>query len=283
MADYPSAPLTHSHHILDDGTVAFRCSKDKDAWPWLALAPAHPIIIQTLNYWAFVETSQARGGVDARTGGALTYSRWYSGKAGVGPIDHGIAEEPKPDESGKRQHWTMTFFDAEGRLVSRLYGSGVIFRERDFAAWRDEAKHKMPMPQDASAFMYAGPEALGVASHTECFLSPLLTREPPTAEALVARDKAFIPNHPYHGGSGDHVNAHQLADSAMQFAHLVKRQGRLRCIGGEMAFKHFVELDRPFTLEQSETDGASGALSLTVTQEATLCTAITLLVEPLRD
>ncbi|MEM9123315.1 MAG: hypothetical protein AAGB03_08350, partial [Pseudomonadota bacterium] len=73
------------------------------------------------------------------------------------------------------------------------------------------------------------------------------------------------------------------ADSAMQFAHLVKRQGRLRCIGGEMAFKHFVELDRPFTLQQSTLAPASGALSLTVTQEATLCTIITLLVEPLRD
>ena len=69
------------------------------------------------------------------------------------------------------------------------------------------------------------------------------------------------------------MNANHLADAGLQFAHLVFGKP-LYCVGGEMTFRHYVELGKPFTLTQlrvSKTD-----ISIAVHQGGAHCTDITL-------
>lgn len=276
--------FTHSHVLLEDGTVAFKCSADHQKWPWLGLEPSHPTVVQSVNYWASVETGITRGTFDPTKWSALTYTRWLTGEPGTGPISHGLADLPGgSDPDDERPVFQITFFDAQGNLVCRLVGKGVVFKTRNFEAWRGDAKKKTAPKPALETFTYAGASALGVSSDVERFLSPLLVDASPRSEALITKENGLLPHHPYHGGSGDHVNANHLADAGLQFAHLVLRCGPLRCTGGEITFKDYVELGRPFTITQTGIDkDSSGAVSMHVQQAGRDCTDMTLSVESVR-
>jgi len=278
MTDNEDIAFTHSHMLLADGAVAFKCSADERRWPWLGLEPTHPIVVQSINYWASVETGKTRGTFDPAKWSALTYTRWYCDTPGIAPVTHGLADHSQPVDDENKPSFRLTFFDAHGSLVCCLFGSGVVFKTRDFESWRDEAKQTKDTPRAPQAFTYAGATALGVSSDVACFLSPLLGKDKPTAHALITKENGLIPHHPYHGGSGDHVNANHLADVGLQFSHLV-RGGPLRCKGGEIAFKHYVELDRQFTVTQTGSDIATGAISMVVHQGTRECTNIKLWTE----
>ena len=86
-------PYTYDHEVADDGTVTFRCSTDVEKWPWLALHPFDPIVVQSINFWASVETATARGthGI-RRNGRRLTHMTWRCGETGVGHAVRGVGK-----------------------------------------------------------------------------------------------------------------------------------------------------------------------------------------------
>ena len=238
--------FTHSHVVTDDGAVSFKCSRDLELWPWLALSSSHPTVIQTINYWASVETGKTRGTFDPTKWSALTFSEWRAWP-GSGPVTHGIADTPPGNFDDDKPMFRLTFFDDSGEMVCRLVGTGVIFQTRDFEAWRSQAKENAGLGYAYTEFQYAPASALGVETNLERFVSPLMDNNGVAAEALITKENGLMPAHPYHSGSGDHVNANHLVDAAFQFAHLVKNKS-LECTGGEMRFRHYVELGKPFSI-----------------------------------
>lgn len=272
MPNTPDVIFTHSHEITKDGALMFKCSDDFEKWPWLALPPAHPIVVQTINYWASVEYGKARGTFDTTKWSALTYSRWQAGPA-KGPVTHGLADHPPGPVDDNKPGFLLKFFDASDDLVCELVGSGVVFHTRDFEAWRDAAKEKAGVGHSHESFEYAPASSLGVGTDIERFVSPLSNGAETSASALVTSANGLIPKHPYHSGSGDHVNANHLADTGFQFAHMVKNRP-LSCTGGEIKFRHFVELGKPFTV--TKTGEQENTLSMVMHQNDKKCTEMTL-------
>jgi hypothetical protein len=271
-----NSAFTHSHIVLPDGAVAFKCSDNLEQWPWLALPSSHPTVIQSINYFASVEAAKAFGSYDPTKWSALTQTHWVSNRDTAGPPSHGLADYIQDPDSSDRHLFRLTFFDKDGTLVCRLTGKGVIFHTRDFEGWREEAKQGAEPPQAAQDFSFASAEDLGVSSDVERFLSPLKKEDRLTATALVTRKNGLHPAHPYHGGSGDHVNANHLADAGFQFAHLFHHGRVLSCTQGEITFKRFVELGRPFTISLTAQDKETGAISMDVHQGEHLTTKMTL-------
>ena len=275
--------FTHSHVIIDDDAIAFKCDDDRDKFPWLTLHPANGIVVQTLNYYALVEASQALGRFEENKWTALTRQQWkYFGGSetpeseNLGHATHGMmtpAGEPgSPD-------FRLTFFNAEGEALYSMTGTGIVFRNRDFKAWRSKGRDEIMALPEPSGFEYAQPKQLGVGAGKECFLSPLLHGDgPPAADALFTSENAFQPAHPYHDGSGDHVNACQQVDAAQQMAHLVMSpaSGTLRFAAGEVSFKRYVELDRPFRIQLAEDQSTPPQLTFVIEQGGYPCSKITL-------
>lgn len=47
LPNHLANPYSYGNEVRADVSVAFACSLDADANPWLALAPHHPVVIQT--------------------------------------------------------------------------------------------------------------------------------------------------------------------------------------------------------------------------------------------
>lgn len=265
--------FTNTHVVLEDGSVTFQCSSDRNQWPWLALHPFDPIVVQSINYWASVETGAARGTWDPEKWSALTQMRWTCGAQGVGHATHGVADAIK--ENGEPRY-RLTFFDADSAFVYSMSGKGVVFKTRDFEAWREKAKQKTVGPFAVGDFKYASPEALGVATEIEAYLSNLGDSDKPSAEGLILKETGFTPAHPYHSGSGDHVNSNHLGDVARQFVSLLRGSEPIILSGGEMQFKRYVELGHPFQIKMADQDHPNYKISLAVIQSERLCALIAL-------
>jgi len=276
MPKAASNPFTHSHLILNDGTVAFQCSVDRDQWPWLALHPFDLIVVQTINYWAASDASAARGTSDPKKWAALTQTEWTCGAKGVGHAAHGIAEASRDDgEPG----YTLTFFDEKNALVYRMSGTGVVFQNRDFEAWRNKAKHELAPAPDICNFHYAPADTVGVGTQSERFISSLIEGNTPSALALITKENGFSPGHPYLDGSGDHVNSAHLAEVGNQFATLLLGGKPLLCTGGEMLFTRYVELGSPFRIDLADDLRSQSAISMIVQQADRVCATIVLRFE----
>lgn len=271
--------FTHSHRVLPDGAVAFRCSDDLDKWPWLTLPSWHPTVIQTINYWASVEAGRALESHDSDKWSALTETHWVANTDRAGPPSHGLAEFIDDPDIPDRRLFRLTFFDKDGVFVCRLTGKGVIFHTRDFEGWRDRSKKASAPTQAVEDFNFASADELGVPSDVERFLSPLVKEDAVSATALITKENGLTPAHPWHDGSGDHVNANQLADAGLQFAHLIHQGCPLTCTQGKIEFLKFVELGRPFTISLMANDMKTGALSMEVHQGDVKTTKMTLFVD----
>ena len=271
MSEPPASQFTYSHVVSDDGTVAFQCSSDKDKWPWLALHPVDPIVVQTINYWASVETGAARGTFDPTKWSALTQMEWICGKAGVGHATHGVADAIGEEATPR---FGLSFFDQDDSLVYRMHGTGVVFRNRDFEAWRNKAKTKIAPPPAVHDFEYAPVDAVGVATPCRSFLSPLVDRDGPSAQALITKESGFPPAHPYLSGSGDHVNSTHLGDVGRQFASLLLGGKPPTITGGKMQFMRYVELGRPFDVKLEHHDPSKNTVSMAIHQADRLCATI---------
>ncbi|NNC73436.1 MAG: hypothetical protein HKN78_11260 [Sphingomonadaceae bacterium] len=273
MPKASSDQFTHSHIVSDDGTVRFGCSSDAGRWPWLALDPFDPIVVQTINYWASVETGAARGSFDPAKWSALTQTEWTCGETGVGHATHGIAEASREDGTPGN---ALSFFDAHDALVYRMSGTGVVFENRDFEGWREKAKRELPPPPDAGEFHYAAADSVGVAAQGWSYLSPLIEVDRPSALALITKENGFPPAHPYLSGSGDHVNSTHLVEAGRQFACLVHRGRSITCTGGEMHFMRYVELGYPFQIALADDLSSQNAIAMAVHQADRACAKITL-------
>lgn len=247
MSNIHPVKFTHSHVVMDDGTVTFKCSADAETWPWLALAPHHPIVIQSMNYFVSVETGDARGTLDVTKWSALTHMDWVCGRRFSGHATHGVAGPSGSDETPRYQ---LTLFDADGELVTHMTGTGVVFRNRDFKAWRQETKATLAPQPDEGNFVFASAESVGVATPDEVFIGAPDPEPSSPVSALIRKEKGFLPVHPYHGGSGDHVNSNQLADACHQYLALRVDDTPLAVTGGEMEFRRYIELDRPFSIHE---------------------------------
>lgn len=265
MQGSPTSAYTRDHVVHPDDSVSFACSQDGERWPWSLLHPHHPGTIQSLSYWASVESAMALGTWDPEKWSALTWTRWHCGDHDVGRIAKGIYRRTSID--GK-ESFTVDLLDGKDRFVCRLDGRGVVFRTRDFENWRKtdkDAAAKAP----SDSFDFADENLLGLASGERPLLGPL---RGDAATALVDKANGMPPGHPWLDGSGDHVNSAHLAEVARQFVSLLREGEPFRVTSAEMRFTHYVELGSPFEIEQL--DSRNRAVSMQVRQNGRDCTWI---------
>jgi len=227
----------------DDGTFEFRCSYDLNIWPWQALHPHDPIYLQTINFWAPFEAGIARGEYTPDKWTALTETKWELGEPDIGRPVRGVAAPVNADNIG----YNIQLFDGDDRLVYGLSGKGVIFQNRDFAAWRQAAKDKVATLPKPKHFEYAPHEQTGANSPAESYVSPI--KDGSKAQALITTENGFIPNHPFISGSGDHVNATHLHVLGEQFTCLLEGGRKISSPSGTMTFNRYVELGHPIDVE----------------------------------
>jgi len=271
---FPHA-CTCNHVVSEDGRVTFDCIQDIEIWPWLALPSIHPILVQTINFWGSVEAGEAKGTFDPEKWSALTHAEWECGPTSVGLPVRGMYETVQHDDEMRYQ---LRFFDAADAQTVRISGKGVVFKTRNFEGWRKTAKAEFAKP-DTRGFEYASPEALGVRTEGECFLSPISRGDTIGAQGLITKENGLRPAHPYIGGSGDHVNSTHMGEVGRQFAELVFGERMINC-SGEMTFLHYVELGRPFEIELVSQDADAHAVSLLVRQRDRDCTKIDMKFSP---
>lgn len=255
MAQLADTHFCTAHELLRDGSVALSCSDDLAAWPWLALDPHHPIVVQTVGFWASVEAGLAKQSWEDGQWTALTEIEWQCGTPGCGHARHGLADYF--EDEGK-QRFRITLFDAAGRLVYRMSGAGVVFRTRNFEGWRAEAKAAAGTGNESFAF--APDEAVHAPVAGGSFLS---ASDP--GLALVTPANGLPPGNPYVTGSGDHVNSTHLAEAVRQYAALALGKGPALPSGGEMWFRRYVELGAPFAIRGEDVS------SVTAHQSGKLC------------
>ncbi len=275
MKTLPEHEFTRDHKVAKDGTVTFSCSYDIGIWPWLALNPHHPIVIQTINYWASVEAAKARGTLDLSQWTALTQSDWHCGERGSGPLSHGRAET---QNDGDVEGYKLTLYDQNDALVVQMSGKGVVFRNRDFEAWRASAKRQLAKAPKPANFEYAAAASVGVGTQKESLISPLRARDEPSVQALITRENGLMPGHPYHSGSGDHVNANHLADVALQFATALHRQP-VTVEAGKMQFNRFIELDYPFEIVLDDDQQTEEMIVMRISQADRQCAHIAMTID----
>ena len=259
----------------DDGAVLFQCSSDTGAWPWLTLHPANNIAVQATNYFSLTGVSLFTGQMDGEKWTALTEFKWrvFDMRSQASHPVRGRALQAA-DGIG----YKCRFFNVDDQPVYDVSGAGIVFRNRDFKAWREKNRAQimaLPVPQD---FKFATPQEAGVATAAECFVSPVHKDATGTyIDALVTTKSGFAPAHPYHDGSGDHVNSSHMCDVAQQAAHLVRKATTAQPypIGGAVQFKRYVELDRPFRLRLVQAREESKTLRFAIEQGGHPCADLT--------
>lgn len=242
MAQLPDTRFCEAHGILRDGSVPLTCSGDQQAWPWLVLDPHHPIVVQTVNFWASVEAGLLKGNWEEGQWTALTEMEWECGAPGCGHAHHGLADY---FDQGSKQHFRLTLFDANGHLVYRVSGAGVVFRNRDFEGWRDASK-QAAADLVAEDFTFAPDDRVQAPCPGGSVLAALASPDARTAQGLVTAENGLPPGNPYMSGSGDHVNATHLAEAVRQFAALTGGAKQPYPRAGSARFTHYVELGVPF-------------------------------------
>ena len=254
----------------EDGAIRFRCSDDAGKWDWLRLHPANTIAVQSTNYFALTGVSYFTKYMDGTKWTALTRMEWRSHQTGAG------ARHPasgRATTAGDGMGYGCRFFDIDGNPVYDVSGVGVVFETRDFEGWRAKAKAKILALPEPRNFRFAAPSAVGVETQGEVFLAPLdEDSDGIFADALLTANSGFRPTHPYHGGSGDHVNAGQLCDVAQQVAHMIRGPGYAS--DGAAVFSRYVELERPFRISLTAAEADNRRLELAVEQAGEKCAEI---------
>ncbi|WP_284124282.1 hypothetical protein [Parerythrobacter aestuarii] len=267
MPKPPGPQYTSGHEVNADGSVDFACSTDVELWPWLALPPQHPIVLQTQNFWSSIGASDALGNMDPDKWSALTWTDWVCGPPDCGPAVRGHYRTTRLDDD--KLAFQIVLFDAADRTIATMLGKGVVFRTRNFEQWRDEAKHETEVEAPHADFTYADRALLNLTEREQPLVGPLVVDN---AEALITKANGLPPGHPYFSGSGDHVNSTHLAEAARQVASLVLEGAPFRVTGGEMDMRRYIELGCPFRLviEASDDDAITLALSQLDKDRATI-------------
>ena len=238
-------------------------------------------MVQSINYWASVETAAFLGNYDPSIWSALTYCKWMSNIDSTGPIVRGLSKALPNDE---KLSYQLIFFDANNRVVFEISGKGVVFRNRNFEAWRDDAKRGLSATHKVPALDYAPAAETGVYDRRcTSFLSRLTpvtgsTNQDRTAQGLITAQNGFPPTCPYLSGSGDHVNATHIVEIGRQYLALLHEQPNLICTGGEIEFRRFVELGHGFQVRPISETPTDNHSSLGIYQADELCTRLSLVV-----
>ncbi|QFT76753.1 hypothetical protein [Erythrobacter sp. THAF29] len=254
MARQFTRSYTHDHEVNADGSVAFTCSTEFEAWPWLTLGPHHPVVVQAQNFWCSVGAILKLDEMQEGQWSALTWTEWVCGEAGVSDAVRGTYER---ERSGKDRRYLITLFDAEDREVVRMRGRGVVFRTRNFEEWRGEAKREAKWHADRDNFEFAPRELLGIGECEHSLVGLGTKHDPDTIPALVTSENGLPPANPMLGGSGDHVNSVHMIEAARQAMAVLKGGPDFEISGGEMHLNRYVELGTPFSLRvenQSESE-----------------------------
>ena len=217
-------------------------------WPWLSLPPQHPVLIEKYQYFGMLTGMWALSGTDPELQTALTQLSWRCpplrepalAERGVCTYEH----------EGEQELLRLDLQTPAGELLCDMRAIGVVFATRDFAKWRAMARtaaldagRELPMPARAR------PETVGLGPEGRALVSPLREQDGRLACTGFVGAEAFHPRHPFHTGSGDHVNAGHLFDCALQAAHLALESSSPRsCSGGEASFARYLELELPFEI-----------------------------------
>lgn len=244
-------------------------------WPWMSLDPRHPVAIEKLQYLGGVTALMACGGLPEGRGSALTELTWSVGDAPVvGHATHGVARllGSFADLAEGAGRFELTLDDAEGTRLVHIDGAGVVFDASDSKARRAASKAKARAASSGAAPAFVPPDRVGLGEAGVSFLGPL---EAGVAAACVSTERGFHPAHPFHTGSGDHVNAGHLVDVAFQLAHLVAGR-RLVWTSGTARYRRFVELDVPFVvrLERRESEAHEERVAMSIHQLERPCAEI---------
>lgn len=211
----------------------------EDAWPWLSLPARHPVLLEKYQYFGVLSAVWAAKLMDPTHLAALTEFRWRA-RASASAPSFGRCQVPRADR-GERYRLELYGEPGDpGLPQAALWGTGVNLGAGDVRALRAASRAKalrraanLPRPELEGARFVTPPRAEGGRLH---------------ARGLVTSQEGFHPAHPFHTGSGDHVNAAQLFDCALQLASFVFEEEGLgeRCASGAARFSRFVELDVPF-------------------------------------
>ncbi len=273
--------------LVSETQLRFDLDNDPTRWPWRALPTWHPAQAGKLSFFTGFKCGEALFEMPTGVATAVTLVSWQN---------HASCLQGNPATSGKvssgqaehRFHYDSELYDAAGDLQQTILAQGVAFQQRDYGGWRRRMKQAIQAidsmrPRD---FGFAEPLSAGVTTKAECFVSPLHENKNGLAcYALLDERSGFVPTHPWHGGTGDHVNATHQLDAAWQAAHLIGRaQGWLAsgttliCSAGEARFKNYVELSSPFEIRLKSWRPMDNGqrLSFTLSQGAKPCAEIKL-------
>lgn len=265
-------PYSFDYHESADGTVHFRCSTDQERWPWLALCPHHPLVIQTQNFWASYGAIVFAKGIEEGQWSALTWTDWQIGDQECGHAVRGVYRSL--GEGGKASY-TLTLLDDADREIVTMSGRGVVFRNRNFEEWRQGAKDAARKTKPAHAFAYAKPADLGLGDGEFAFIAPLIEGEP-RIEALITPENGMPPDNRVISGSGDHVNTTHFGEVTRQALCLITRDPGVQVTGGEMTLKRYVELGTPFSLSFERSKSEPRTLTFALEQQGKACAEIVL-------
>ena len=244
------------HVVAGNGTVSFACSTDVDEWPWLALGPRHPVVVQAQNFWTSIGASYALGSLSEEQWSALTWTEWAVGDPAAGLATRGTYGR---EERGDTDNFVISLFDDREREVVTMRGRGVIFRNRNFEEWRQGSKREAAeVAHEPIAFVSRDTLGIGASEH------PLVgLPQGDTVPALVSRENGLPPANPMLGGSGDHVNSVHMIEAARQALCVLDGESSRTFTGGEMQLNRYVELGTQFRL----TPNQRGANNVTFTLE----------------
>lgn len=266
---HPANPYSFAHEVRDDGTAAFECSQDAKANPWLTLPPHHPVVVQTQSFWTAVGASSALQGWEKTKWTALTWIDWELGDASAGHATRGVYRRDGGDES---LGYFLDLFNKDGAPVVTIHGCGVVFRNRNFEEWRQNAKDEAHKAAPSQTFTYASAAALALSKDERVLVAPF-TKGSSFVDALVTAENGFPPGNPVIGGSGDHVNSTHLHELARQALFLVKERADIDT-SGTMELNRYVELGAPVRLNIVADE--AGRMVFEVTQVGKSCATITL-------
>lgn len=287
----PTFPYEHNFARIEkiqDRSVSFEFDLDGNRWPWLILPPQHPVLIEQYQYFASVTAGRALHALPADQFSALTHYAWGCPVRVKRFARTGILEA---QAAGQKMHFEMDCFTDDGKHAIAMQGSGFSFSDRDFKAWRHRSRQAVLKAVGARKIELARPQLLGIDHGGAVFVSdPLMQGDQLHLLAQVFLEQGFYPQHAFHTGSGDHVNAAQLLDCGLQAAHRLAayEQGdqspcSMFCIGGRLQFHQFVELDAPFEIvlaEQNVDQSALRSFRFTVRQAGRLNADIFLQLSP---
>ncbi len=258
------ARVVHATDTLVDLSFDWR----PDLWPWLSLPPSHPVLVEKYQYFATMTASWAMGTFSPETYTALTMFEWQCSALALGQRYPTHARYENWTENGD-MGFTLTVTDEQGQTLYSTRGQGFAFRDRDFQQWREKSRRSAQQARHVLQVEPVDPGKAGLGPQGHSFVTEVVDRVgKPTVYARVPKHGGFYPEHPFHTGSGDHVNAAQLLDCALQAVHVFAGDGKLwtqpmLCTGGQAQFRRYVELDVPFeiTLDALHSDSADLHLS----------------------